>query len=411
MSGRAASARPLRLLTVSGLFPNPVQPRHGIFVAERLRQMLATGAVTASIVAPVPWFPSAHPRFGRYADLARVPREGRFEGCPVVRPRYPAIPKLGMGPAPLLMAAGLRPVLAQLAPAADLVDAHFLYPDGVAAVILARRLGLPVVLTARGSDVNQFGEFAVPRRWLRWAVRHADHVFAVSAALGARLEALGAPPERLSVAPNGVDLTRFGPRDRAVARARLRLPATGTLLLAVGNLLELKGHHLLIDAVAALPEVSLVILGDGPRRAALEAQVGRLGLGGRVDLPGTVPQDQLPDWYAAADFSVLASSREGMPNVVLESLACGTPVVATRVGGVPEIVDAPAAGRLVDERSAAGLREALAAALASPPDRSATRRHAERFAWRPVVERQIEIMRAAVAGRAAPLGREVADAR
>jgi len=194
-----------------------------------------------------------------------------------------------------------------------------------------------------------------------------------------------------------VDLARFAVRDRRDARRRLDLPEAGVLLLAVGNLLELKGHHLMIEALAGIDGATLLILGEGPRRQALAALASRLGLETRVRLPGIVAQDVLVDYYAAADVTLLASSREGMPNVVLESLACGTPVVATAVGGVPDVVDAPAAGRLVAERTAGALRAAIDECLAAPAERAATRRHAERFAWGPVVERQIATLRA-VAG-------------
>ena len=387
--------RPVRLLTLSSLFPNPVQPRHGIFVAERLRQLLRTGAVVASVVAPVPWFPSTNPRFGRYAEFARIPPSSDFEGCSVLHPRYPTIPKLGMSVAPLLMAQALMPLIRRLSADCDVIDAHFLYPDGIAATLLGRRLDKPVLLTARGSDVNQFGEFVIPRRWLSWAVRRADHVFAVSRPLAKRIVDLGATQANVSVSPNGVDLTRFSPRDRLAARARLGLDPGRGLLLAVGNLLELKGHHLMIEALTGIREFDLIILGEGPRRPMLEAQITQLGLEGRVTLPGVVAQDALPDYYSAADLTLLASSREGMPNVVLESLACGTRVVATPVGGVPDVIDAPVAGQLVSERSSNAFQESIQASLALRPDPAATRRHAERFAWKPVIDDQVARFRRA----------------
>lgn len=382
----------IRLLTYTNLFPNRVQPRHGIFVAERLRQQCASGRVQASVVAPVPWFPSGNPRFGRYAELARVPEAEERDGIAVEYPRYVSIPKIGMSLAPLLMAAGTRNVVRRAAVHADFIDAHFLYPDGVAAVILGRRLGLPVLLTARGSDVNQFGEFAVPRRWLRWALGQARHVFTVSTALRARLLELGAAPERVSVSRNGVDLRRFRPIDRAAARAELGWPAQARILLSVGNLLELKGHHLLIDALGELPECHLYIAGDGPRRQFLLERIAQRGLSGRVQLLGLVDQDRLASLYSAADLTLLASSREGLPNVVLESMACGTPVIATAVGGVPEVVDAPEAGLLVDDRRPASFVAAIRQYFGSPVAPGEVRAHAQRFGWASTISAQLDLM-------------------
>ena len=382
----------IRLLTYTNLFPNRIQPRHGIFVAERLRQQRASGRVQGSVVAPVPWFPSGNPRFGRYAELARVPRAEERDGVAVEYPRYVSIPRIGMSVAPLLMAAGTRHVVRRAAARADFIDAHFLYPDGVAAVILGRQLGLPVLLTARGSDVNQFGEFAVPRRWLRWALGQARHVFTVSSALRARLLQLGAEPARVTVSRNGVDLQRFRPIDRASARAELGWPAEARLLLSVGNLLELKGHHLLIDALADLPDYRLYIAGDGPRRQLLLERIAQLGLSGRVQLLGLVDQSRLACLYSAADLTLLASSREGLPNVVLESLACGTPVVATPVGGVPEVIDSPEAGRLVEDRSPGSFVEAIRQYFESPVPPDRVRVHAQRFGWASTIATQLDLM-------------------
>ncbi len=384
---------PLRLLSFSSLFPNPVQTRHGVFVAERLRQLVATGEVTTEVVAPVPWFPFRQPVFGRYAEFARVPATSEYQSLSVLHPRYLTLPKIGMSIAPVLLAAGVGRVMEARSAQADIIDAHFLYPDGVAAVILARNLGKPVVLTARGSDVNQFGEFRLPRRWLRWAVGRADHVFTVSAALRERLLHLGAPPEAVSVSQNGVDLQRFSPANRRAARSELSWPLEGRQLLSVGNLFELKGHHILIEALADVPDGRLIIVGEGPMRPKLLSLIDQFGLADRVKLQGIVSQTKLRGYYRAADLTLLASSREGMPNVVLESLACGTPVLATAVGGVPEILDNSAAGELVNERSAEAFRVAIEAHFSNPPSPADVRRHAERFGWRPIVTAQLAKLR------------------
>jgi glycosyltransferase involved in cell wall biosynthesis len=204
---------------------------------------------------------------------------------------------------------------------------------------------------------------------------------------------------------NGVDLTRFQPQPVAAARQRLGLPA-GPILLMVGHLVELKGHRLAIDALALLrrthPEARLVIVGDGPERQRLERQAVECGLVSAMRFVGAVPNSDLAEWYSAADVLVLASSREGSPNVVLEALACGTPVAATRVGGVPEIVDDPAVGSLTDERTAQALSDAIRRTLAAKTDRARIRAHAERFGWQQTTQRQLDLFRSMLRASGSP---------
>ncbi|HEY7615698.1 MAG TPA: glycosyltransferase, partial [Terriglobales bacterium] len=158
----------IKIMSFSTLYPNPETPFHGIFVENRLRHLIQSGEVAAMMVAPVPWFPFQHQAFGRYASFARVPYEEQRRGITVLHPRYPRLPKVGMSSAPFLMYAALRHLLAEILKTRfrfDLIDAHYFYPDGVAAVTLARGLRKPVVITARGTDLNVLPEHALPRRF------------------------------------------------------------------------------------------------------------------------------------------------------------------------------------------------------------------------------------------------------
>ncbi len=389
----------MRVLSFTTLYPNAVQPRHGVFVEERLRHLAASGEVELTVLAPVPWFPSRHPRFGRYADFAAVPREEKRHGLRVLHPRYPVWPKVGMSAAPALMAAALWPVLRGLEREHgpyDLIDAHYFYPDGVAAVWLGQRLGKPVVVTSRGTDVNWIPRYRVPRAQLRWAAARAAGLISVSSALGEHLTALGVPRERITVLRNGVDLEVFRPLPEAGAALRRELDLAGPLLLSVGSLIERKGHHIAIEALRGLPAATLLIAGEGPWRARLERQAETAGVAARVRFLGPVAHADLPRYYSAADLFVLASSREGMPNVVLEALACGTPVAACNAEGVAELLADPVAGRIVPRREAESLRQTLSALLAAPPSREAVRAYARRFAWDETSAGQLALFRAVV---------------
>ncbi|MCA1245493.1 glycosyltransferase family 4 protein [Massilia sp. MS-15] len=366
----------MKILTFSTLFPNTEKPGHGIFVETRLRHLVASGRVDARVMAPVAWFPSSNPRFGEHARLARVPREENRHGIPVLHPRYPVLPKIGMNVAPFLLAQAVKPAIGRLIDEGfdfDLIDAHYFYPDGVAAAMLARHFNKPLVITARGSDITLLPTFPLPRRMILWAARRADHVITVCNALRDEVVALGVDAQRVTSLRNGVDLQLFRPTERAAGQS--------FTLLTVGHLVPVKAQELIIGALPLLPDVRLVVAGDGPNRQMLHDLATRLDVSGRVDFLGAVPQAQLRAHYGAADALVLASSREGWANVLLESMACGTPVVASRVYGTPEVVAAPEAGVLMAERTPQGVADAVNALRSNYPDRSATRRYAERFSW------------------------------
>lgn len=400
----------MRVLTFTNLYPNAVQPRHGIFVEHRMRQLAASGEADVRVVAPVPWVPLDDPAFRQFAVLARVPKADERHGITIRHPRFPAIPKITGWINPYSMALAALPTIRRMRRESgdfDLIDAHFVYPDGAAAVLLGGWLGKPVVVTARGTDLNEFPSYRVPRTWIRWVARRAAALITVSAALREELIKLSVPPERITVLRNGVDFEIFHLVDRAAVRAALGL--TRPTLVSVGHLVENKGHHFVIEALRELPDVDLVIVGDGPMRADLVALAERLGVGSRIRWTGTLLQSQIAQYYAAATATVLASRSEGMPNVLLESLACGTPAIATDVGGIGEVVCAPEAGVLMHSRSGAAIVDAYRELMRDPPQPAAVRQHAERFSWGPTTQGQLQLFRSIIDR---PLAREhAADGR
>jgi glycosyltransferase involved in cell wall biosynthesis len=381
----------MKILTFSTLYPHAARPSHGIFVETRLRHLLASGEVESRVVAPVPWFPSDDARFGEYAIHARAPREEQRHGIQVLHPRYPLLPKVGMTVSPFLLARAVRPLIERMLRSYpfDLIDAHYFYPDGVAAAMIGRQLGKPVVITARGTDVNLIPRYRLPRAMIRWAARRAAGMITVARALKDDLVRIGVPEERIEVLRNGVDLQLFRPVEREAARARLGI--SRTTLLSVGHLIPRKAHDLVIRALGSLPGMDLVVIGDGPERDALAALARESRVDDRVRFVGSVPQEELRNYYGAVDALVLASSREGWANVLLESMACGTPVVASRAGGSPEVVSAPEAGVLMAERTPEAVVEGVRRLFASRPDREATRSYAEQFSWEETTRGQLRL--------------------
>ncbi|HEX3552890.1 MAG TPA: glycosyltransferase family 4 protein [Thermoanaerobaculia bacterium] len=391
----------MRTITFSTLYPNRVQPRNGIFIEQRLRHLLETGEVESQVVAPVPWFPSSHPAFRGYATFARVPRYEERHGLPIHHPRYVRLPKVGLSSAPLLMAMAVKPLLEKILKRGfdfDAIDAHYVYPDGVAAMILGRHFGKPVVMSVLGDDVITYPRYAIPRWLLLWAVGRAAGITSVCEALKRQLVAWGAPEGKVRVVLHGVDLDLFQPVDRDAVRRRLGL--AGTVLLSVGHATPRKGHHLAIEALRELPGVTLLIAGDGWYEGTLRELAASLNVADRVRFLGQVAQDELKDYYSAADALVLASSREGIANVLLESMACGSPVIATAVWGTPEAVTSPAAGVLMEERTASALVSAARRLFDNYPDRAATRRHAAGFTWERTSQDHLEVLNQALAAAA-----------
>lgn len=382
----------MKLLTFSTLFPNAEKPSHGIFVETRLRYLLASGKAQSRVIAPVPWFPSTHPRFGRYAGYAKVPAEETRSGIQVHHPRYALLPKIGMNLAPLLLAQSVKPAMRRMIDSGydfDLIDAHYFYPDGVAAVMLGKHFNKPVVITARGTDINLIPQYPVPRKQILWAARHAQGMITVCNALKEEMVGLGIDAAKVTPLRNGVDLERFQPVDRAAVRASLGM--RGFTLLSVGLLEPRKAHDLIISALPMLEDTQLLIAGSGPERARLEALALQLNVTERVKFLGALPQTELRNYYGAADAMVLASSREGWANVLLESMACGTPVVASNVWGTPEVVAAPEAGVLMAERTPQGVADAVRRLRAHYPAHAATRAYAEKFSWDDTTDGQLRL--------------------
>jgi len=357
----------MKVLVFTTLYPNNVWPNQAVFIKERMTQFAKLGGCEVKVVAPVPYFPPFKLNWRwRFSQVAH--REFR-DGIEVYHPRYFMMPKFGMALYGWMMFLSVLPIVRKLHKKFDfdLIDAHYVYPDGFAAIQLGRMFKKPVVVSARGSDINLFKTFPAIRKLLQHVLRRAAGVIAVSQALREAMVLLGIPQEKISVISNGVDAGKFYPMPKEDARRQLGL-SNRRMIFSVGNLTPNKGFDLLVRALGILADkfaekdLQLVIAGDGPFRSELERMIASLRLDDRVRLVGAIPHDQLHVWYSAADLFCLASSREGWPNVILESLACGTPVVATSAGGIPEIICSDSVGLLVERdeiKITAAIRSAL----------------------------------------------------
>ncbi|MGQ9685782.1 MAG: glycosyltransferase [Thiobacillaceae bacterium] len=400
-----------RIVVYSSLFPNAAQPNAGLFIRER---MFRVGKrLPMVVVSPKPWFPGQGLiRLLRPHYRPMPARREVQDGITVLFPRFLALPGAFRGLDSLMMAAGSYLTLRRLkAEGYNLIDAHFAYPDGHAAVRLGRWLGLPVTVTLRGTEVPHSRKPTL-RPKLQAVFQQADKVIAVADSLRQLALSLGLPADKGIVVGNGVDTTRFQPVDRQTARARCKLPAQAKVLVTVGALVERKGFHRVIDCLPALmaqhPDLYYLIVGgaspEGDMEAELRAQVARLGLSERVRFLGPVPPEDLKWPLSAADVFVLATRNEGWANVILEAMACGLPVVATDVGGNREVVARESLGSIVPSSDQAALTRALDEALARDWDRQAIRAYALENDWEGRVQRLLEIFGELYRGDASPSG-------
>jgi glycosyltransferase involved in cell wall biosynthesis len=375
----------VRALVLSTVFPNVCRPTYGVFVRERVRHVAAHCAV--QVVAPVPWFPAQQWVPGR--EPSRPPVIDEQHEFPVYHPCFFSIPGCAKSLDGVFYFLSLLPFLRRLRRrfGFDVIDAQFAYPDGLAAVLLGRALRCPVVITLRGYEADLVG-YALRRPQVRFALRRV-RVIAVSDSLRRLACDLGVRPERVRVVPNGVDASRFHPRDRQAARAQLGLPADRTILLSVGAFVDGKGHERVLGVlpriIAQRPDLLFVAVGNrggrASRLAAIRRQVRAQGLEERVRLEVARPHEEMPLWMAAADLFCLATRREGWCNAIAEALACGVPAVTTRVGGNPEIVRDGEDGFLVPFFDAAAFAAAIARGLGHGWDRAAIARRAAARSW------------------------------
>ncbi len=374
------------VLSLSTLYPNPVNPRFGTFVARSMEALAKRGDWRVTLVNPVGLPPLALGRYRPLADLPEVAEEG---GVTVHRPRFTLIPRIGARRNAAAIARAVLPLAKRLHAEApfDLVDAQFFFPDGPAAAIIARALGLPLSIKARGSDISFWGEQDFARTQMLEAAHAASGLLAVSRDLAGQMAAMGMDPARITVHYTGLDRDRFRPLEHTQLRRQLSeelgfaMPDNAPLLACVGALIERKGQGIAIAALKDIPGARLVLVGKGEDEARLRALAASEGVAERVYFAGSLDHDVMPLILSAADVMVLPTVSEGLANAWVEALACGTPVVTTDVGGARELITSDTAGRLLAERTPQAVAAAVNAILNAPPAREAVAALTEGFSW------------------------------
>ncbi len=392
----------MRALLFSNLFPTSRDPNRGLFTRQLAAEMAKLCELEVAV--PLPWFPSGRlaarlaPGYAREFG-ALAPRQ-EFDGVLATYPRYLLLPKLSEGAHDRLMYLGVRGAIARRhrEKPFDVINAHWLYPDGVVATRIGALLKIPVVLTGLGCDVNHDLRNPAKRPRILKAVHAAAAITTVSQLLANELLEAGVPAERITVIPNGVDTSRFRLGDQAAARRELSLDSN-PLAVCVARLSHEKGVDVLVEAARslakALPDARIAVVGDGPERAALETKIAEAGLRQQVRLVGAVPHADVATWMTAADVVVMPSRREGHPNAAMEALACGRPLVSSRVGALGELVTAQR-GATVPPQDPEALAAALAAAMTRAWDHEAIAASVREESWARAAASYFRVLQRAV---------------
>ena len=383
----------MKVLSVSHMFPNKLKPNYGIFVKERLKSIAIK--VDVSVVAPVPFLPMPSVvRSKKHAQ--KIPPREVFDGLQVHHPRYLVIPRVCKYLDGFLYYKSMNSFFLNMimSDSTDLLDFHWIYPDAYAGLKWAKLLNKKIVMTIRGNESICYFEKSLRKKMLIQTLKSADHIISVSSDMKQKVVGeYGVDGNKVTVISNGIDSGKFRPIDKVEALKKCKLDFGKKHILSLCRLSEEKGLEHLLKAFSLLDErkVELLMVGDGPLRGSLMKMAKDLGVADRVHFIGEVAHEDTYKWYNAADVYCLPSLWEGCPNVVIESIACGTPVVATNVGGVSDLVPSEDYGLIVPPGDVSSLTQALAQALRKDWDRELIVSHGASNTWEHVADRVVSV--------------------
>ena len=386
----------MKLLIITNLFPNHLDPERGIFNKQQFTRLAKF--CDLKVVAPLPWFPKL-PIQNKRSIFADIVQEEKIEGIDTFHPRYLVIPKIGRALYGMFYYLGIRGVVKKIERnfSFDAILATWAYPDCFAAARLAQQLNKPLVVKFHGTDINVLAQSSFRRKMIVETCQKANHIIVVTAALKKQVVEFGIDAKKITVIPNGVDTEVFTPLDQKDCQQKLGLAIDKKHIVFIGHLTPIKGLFYLIEALKQLPEdVYLSVIGDGELQSELDAKIAEFNLQKRVKFFGKRPHSEIVQWMNAADVFCLPSLNEGCPNVVLEALACGRPVVASRVGGIPEIMVSDYLGITAEAKNARSLAHALAHVLNQNWDARKIRDYALRFSWDEGAKKIFELVKTLV---------------
>lgn len=346
----------MKILIITNLFPNSKETTRGMYNKQQFMELAKLCEL--EVVAPIPWH-----------HFSRTPVKETIDEIEVYHPRYFMLPKIGRSLYGFFFFISLVGFVKKIYKyfKFDLIVATWAYPDGFGSFLITKVLKKPIVIKTHGSDINIRTKYFLRRKMISYALRNSNKVITVSNALKGKIVEIGVPEDKIAVIPNGVDTDLFKPMNQQGCREILGLPLTTKIVLFIGNLVHIKGVDYLMDAFSQVSvkydSAILIIVGDGNLKGHFIKKAKCLGLEGKIKFISRQPHNKIPLWMNACDVFCLPSLNEGCPNVILETLACGKPVVATKVGGIPEIISSEDYGILVTPGNSIELAQGLQKAL------------------------------------------------
>jgi teichuronic acid biosynthesis glycosyltransferase TuaC len=385
----------MKILSISHMFPNQINPNYGVFVKERIKYI--SKQLNLITVAPLPYFPANH-FFEKYSGLNRVEKKENYDSLQVYHPKYFCIPKYLKFLDGYFYFYSLNNFIDNILNTfdADLLDLHWVYPDAFAGLNWARRHKKKIVVTIRGNESICYFEKSLRKKMLINTLKCVDHIISVSSDLKQKIvEKYGIDENAVTVIPNGIDDCKFYAINKEKARRKNGLELDKQYVLSLCRLSEEKGLEYLLRAFSRIKRDNniLLMVGDGPLEKRLKDLSQKLNISNRVKFIGAVSHDETIWWYNAADVYCLPSLWEGCPNVIIESLACGTPVVATQVGGIPDLIPDKKFGYLVPPGNDGELADALSKALVNDWERTEIARFGASNTWQNVADSVIKVFK------------------
>lgn len=383
----------MKIISVSHMFPNIVVPNNGVFVKERLKSI--SKLVDTNIISPLPYFPFRF-FFDKYKNFNKIPYRENFDSLEVYHPKFFLIPKYFKFTDGYLYYWSTSSFFTKkiLEEKIDLLDFHWVYPDAFAGLKLAQKYNKKIIVTIRGNESICYFENTLRKKLLVNTLRKVDHIIAVSNDMKNKVVGeYGVCENNITVIPNGIQPDKFKSIDRKQARRVCGLELNKKYILSLCRLSHEKGLEYLFEAFACLQveNVELIVVGDGPLKEKLLRMALDLKIDNKVKFIGSVLHEETMFWYNSADIYCLPSLWEGCPNVIIESLACGTPVVSTKVGGIPDLVPDEIYGVLVPEADSHSLAVALDYALEKKWDRKKIEQYGSRNTWDHVADKVVSV--------------------
>ena len=379
----------MKVLVITNLFPNRWEPNRATFNYQQIIELSCLCNLT--VIAPISWLVKVG-RFKKQRGFSSYALQGGEINA--YYPTYFYTPKFmrciyGIF---YFISIFFRASLEILKNRPNVILGTWAYPDGFAAIIIGKLFSIPVVIKVHGTDIHSVSK-GCRQRITSWTLRKANKIISVSQNLSVLMqEKFSAKQEKIVVIRNGVDIDKFHPMDKATALLKLGLDNNDVKnIVFIGNLKPEKNPLILLKAYSQLApnvrkKIKLHFIGDGPIRTELEVLINQENLGDHVVLYGSVTHTNIPIWLNAADVLVLPSLNEGMPNVVLEALACNTPVVASNVGGIPEVIDDGVTGFLFESKNINQLSKCLSDALHHNWDKEKFKDRSKNNTWRNTAE-------------------------